>query len=76
MTLYYSLVRTAVHGPQTGKPLLTRDTITGLHAPRVRDDSLHESHRPDALHVEAEALHIPVGESDSRKNAVLVEGML
>lgn len=72
MTLYYSLVREDMRPQQPSN--LANKAALGLHAPRLRDDSLHESDHPYALQVEEEALHLPLREPYRSEGAILAEG--
>ena len=72
MTLYYSLVSNNLGY----KRIQLTTGNTGLHPVGVRDGSLYEPDRPHALHLEAKALHFPIGEPNRSKDAILVEGKM
>jgi len=56
--------------------MLTFVLPLGVYPPRLRDDSLHEFDRAYALQMEAQSLHLPLGKSDSSKDAILAEGTM
>lgn len=47
----------------------------GLRPSRVRDGALHEPHRANALHMEAEAVHFHLGEPTGSSDSIWDEGI-
>lgn len=46
----------------------------GFRPPRLRDDGVHDTHHPLALHHQAQALYLHLGEPPGRETTIWIEG--
>lgn len=68
MSLIYAPVSAQTilcHSADKRSAMLTFPVLIGVHPARGGDDHLHDAHRPVAIHVEEEAVHVHFGKSDS-----------